>query len=119
VSTARLLLLEALELFIRQIVDDKLAAAHASPAAVESFIGTVEAARRAGVTADTVLSWIARGTLPATRPPGLKAWRIRAGDLEAMLSEKRVGPPVNIAAKRVERAARIAAAVKGDGRSQR
>jgi excisionase family DNA binding protein len=113
------LALEALRLFVRQVVRDELAAAPAAPAAVEGFIGTAEAARRAGVMPDTVLNWIARGTLPATRPPGLKAWRIRSSDLEAVLTESGGGPPVNIAAKRVERAVRIAAAVKGDGRSQR
>jgi excisionase family DNA binding protein len=115
------LALEALRLFVRQVVRDELAAAPAAPAAVEGFIGTVEAGRRAGVRADTILEWIERGTLPATRPARTKQWRIRPSDLEAMLSERGGGPPVSIAAKRVERAARIAAAAAArsdDGRGK-
>lgn len=109
------LALEALRLFVRQVVRDELvAAAPAAPA--EGYLGTAEAARRAGVATDTIGEWIARGILPATRPPRTKAWRIRPADLEAVLSERSGAQPLHLDAKRAERAARLAASLRGGER---
>jgi excisionase family DNA binding protein len=54
-----------------------------------------EAARAAGYTqTEPVLRAIRKGTLRASRPPGGRAWRIRADDLEAFLAgEQSRGSP--------------------------
>jgi len=83
------LALEALRLLVRQVVRDELHGAAPATSAPEGFLGTTEAARRTGVGADAVLGWIAKGLLPATKPPGTKSWRIRPAELDAFLTESR------------------------------
>jgi len=73
---------------VRQLVEEALAESKRSPATTESFIGTAEAARRLGVKPDTVVAWIDRGMLPATRLPGARSWRIKPEDLEVPLAER-------------------------------
>lgn len=96
-------------------------AAEAQPAnEPATFIGTAEAARRWGVQPDTVLAAIADGRLPATKPDGSRSWRIRPSDLDAFLAGQHTGTqppnPVDLEAKRRERAARLLDGVKrGDG----
>jgi excisionase family DNA binding protein len=97
------LALEALRLLVRQVVRDELRGASPATPATEGFIGTAEAARRAGVGADAVLTWIAKGLLAATKPPGTKSWRIRAEDLDALLAGRTGAKPVSLEAKRAER----------------
>jgi excisionase family DNA binding protein len=103
----------SLEAMIERVVRRVLA--EERPASmVEGYLGTREAARRWGVGQDTVLAAIAGGRLPATRPPGSRDWRIRPADLEAFLAGQAGAQPVDFAAKRAERATRLAAAVKGN-----
>lgn len=110
------LALEALRMLVREVVRQELAATSPAAGAPEGFIGTAEAARRAGVAPDAVLEWITKGLLPATKPGGTKAWRIRPAELDEFLAGRSKGvAPVSIEAKRAERAARIAAAVTSDG----
>jgi excisionase family DNA binding protein len=112
--------LEGLRMFVLQVVRDELARAAVAPRA-EGFIGTREATRRAGVKQDTILEWIARDLLPASRIEGSRGWKIRPADLEAVLSGQSRGVepacPVNLAA---ERGKRLASSVlrnrNGDGR---
>ncbi|HYG67872.1 MAG TPA: helix-turn-helix domain-containing protein [Anaeromyxobacteraceae bacterium] len=90
------------------------------PAQAPTFVGTAEAARRWGVKPDTVLAAIADGRLPATKPEGSRSYRIRLADLEAFLAGEGKEPtppnPVDLEAKRRERAARLLDGVKrGDG----
>jgi len=105
--------LEGLRLFVRQVVREELAGPATSPARPEGFVGTAEAARRAGVKADTVRAWVARGILPATLIPGARGYKIRGSDLDALLSGQSRGTepahPVDLAA---ERGRRLADSVK-------
>lgn len=108
--------LEALRVFVRSIVREALAEAAAAAPRVEGFIGTAEAARRAGVKQATVVDWISRDLLPASRVEGSKGFKIRPSDLEAVLAgqSKGTGPapsrePVDLAA---ERGRRLAETVK-------
>lgn len=112
--------LESLRLLIREVVREELAAATAPLARPEGFIGTKEAARRAGVKQPTILDWIARDILPATRVEGARGFKIRPSDLDAVLSGKYAGAnpapskPVDFAG---ERARRLAASIpRGEGK---
>lgn len=76
---------------VRAILRDELAqfesrilaaARPAEPADVD----TAEAARIAGVTPETVRTWIKRRRLPAHRPPGSREHRISRADLIAFLA---------------------------------
>lgn len=100
---------EAVRALVREVLAER------SPAPVaEGFLGTREAARRAGVKPDTIRDWVARGILPATKPPGVRGFRIRPADLDAVLSGRSTGsaphasPPVDLAG---ERARRLAASI--------
>jgi excisionase family DNA binding protein len=105
---ARELLLQALDLVVREAVREALQEAQGAAPRPEGFIGTAEAARRASCKPDAVLDWIRRGLLTATRPPGAKGWRIRPADLEDFLGGKSTGPkPVDLEAARRERAAKL------------
>lgn len=107
---------EALRVFVRGIVRETLAEAAAAAPKAEGFIGTAEAARRAGVKQATVVDWISRDLLPAARIEGSKGFKIRPCDLEAVLAgqSKGGGPatprePVDLTA---ERGRRLAESVK-------
>jgi excisionase family DNA binding protein len=111
-------LLEAVDRAVAKRLPELLAANAAT--APEGFIGTGEAARRAGVKADTVLEWITRGALPATRPPGTKQWRLRPSELDAFIAGQSAGTashpsPLSLDAKRAERARALAEAARGKG----
>jgi excisionase family DNA binding protein len=70
---------------VAEAVEEELAARQVAAPAVE-VLTVAEVARRCQVKPDTVLAWISRGVLKASRLPGTKAWRIRADDLEAALT---------------------------------
>ncbi len=76
---------------IREVVRQELAELGTAPL-VEGYIGTAEAARRAGVTQETVTAWIAKGILAAVKVPGTKGWKIRAGDLAAVMESRGTQP---------------------------
>jgi excisionase family DNA binding protein len=82
--------------------------------AVDGYIGTREAARRAGVKQSTVLGWIGDGRLRATKPDGVKGWRIRSADLERLLTgHMRAGePPPDPVDLTAERGRRLAASFR-------
>lgn len=71
---------------VRQLVAEMLAEGGLAPQRPDAPLTTAEAAQWAGVKVDTILTWIGAGTLPASRPAGAKAWRIKRTDLESMLS---------------------------------
>ncbi|EWT04645.1 hypothetical protein N864_10830 [Intrasporangium chromatireducens Q5-1] len=50
-----------------------------------AWLSQAEAADELGVTDRTIRNYIARGVLPAFRPRGSRAVRIRATDLEALM----------------------------------
>ena len=99
------------EAMIERIVRRVLAQERATtPAAVAGFIGTREAARRASVQPDTIRDWIASGILPAAKPKGVRGFRIRPSDLDAVLMGRNTGAqPLDFVAKR---AARLAASIQ-------
>ncbi len=101
---------------IREVVRQELAELATAPR-VEGYISTAEAAQRAGVAGDTIRSWIARGVLEGTRPPGTKGWRIRPADLQAVLAggESTPLPPVRLEERRQNLARRLAEGVDGGG----
>lgn len=87
--------------------------------APEGLISTAESARRSGMRQATILAWIARGTLPATKPQGSRGYRVRPSDLAAVLAGKggaeRTGTephpaPVDLAG---ERGRRLGEALRG------
>jgi excisionase family DNA binding protein len=100
--------LEGLRMFVRQVVRDELARVATAPRP-EGFIGTREAARRAGVKQDTILDWIARDLLPASRIEGARGFKIRPVDLDAVLAGQHAGEqppnPVDLTAERGKRLA--------------
>lgn len=108
---------EALRVFVRGIVREALAEAGASTPRPEGYIGSAEAARRAGVKQATILEWIGRDLLPASRVEGAKGWKIRPADLEAVLSGKHTeAQPPNPVDLAQERGRRLAdSIVKGKG----
>lgn len=105
------LVLEALRALVRLEVEEALRARQEVGPRPEAFITTTEAARRAGVTQDTVLAWISSDKLTATRPPGTKAWRIKPGDLDRLLSAQGAPEPARLEDHRAAAAARLAASV--------
>jgi excisionase family DNA binding protein len=108
--------LEALRMFVRAVVREELAVASANVARPEGFIGTREAARRAGVQQDTILAWIGRDLLPATRVAGARGFKIRPADLDALLSgQSRGTPPADPVDLAGERAKRIASSIPRGG----
>lgn len=107
------LVMEALKVLVRQAVREALAEAHADAPRPEGFIGTAEAARRAGVKQETILAWIARDLLPAAKIEGSKGWKIRPADLQAVLAGQSVGPrPAPVADLAQERGRRLAESVR-------
>jgi excisionase family DNA binding protein len=108
--------IEALRVFVRQVVREAIAESAAAAPRPEGFIGTAEAARRAGVKQDTILSWISRDILPAARIEGARGWKIRPTDLDAVLSGKHTGaPPADPVDLAGERARRLAASIPRGG----
>lgn len=115
-ARASQLFLQALDLLVAERVQEALHAAQGAPKPVEGYLGTPEAARRAGVAPDTVLAWISKGILPATKPEGVKAWRIRPSDLDRFLENTGgtpTNPPADLETERRIRAARLTAGGKG------
>lgn len=115
-TRADALALEALKMLVRETVREELQAAQGAPQPVEGYIGTAEAARRAGAAADTVLAWIAKGVLPATKPQGSKSYRIRPSDLERYLENTGgtpTHPPADLELERRVRASRLTGQGKG------
>ncbi|WP_041453470.1 helix-turn-helix domain-containing protein [Anaeromyxobacter dehalogenans] len=106
--------IEALRVFVRGIVREALAEAGAAAPRPEGFIGTAEAARRAGVKQETILAWIGKDLLPASRVEGAKGWKIRPADLEAVLGGQQTGsrPAASVADLAQERGRRLADSVK-------
>jgi excisionase family DNA binding protein len=90
----------------------------APPSSAPSVLTVDDVAQLQGVEPDTIRDWIHRRGLRACRAPGTRAWRIRAEDLEAFLAGERRGPephnpaPVDLEARRAERARRIADSVR-------
>lgn len=108
--------IEALRVFVRGIVRDALAEAGAAAPRPEGFIGTAEAARRAGVKQETILAWIAKDLLPASRVEGAKGWKIRPADLDAVLGGQQTGSrPAPVADLAQERGRRLADSVLRKG----
>lgn len=82
---------------VRQLVEEALAERGADRPAVEGYLSVAQAALRAGIKPAALRAWIT-GTrnrktgavrppsLPATKVPGSRDWKIRWGDLEALLS---------------------------------
>jgi excisionase family DNA binding protein len=104
--------LEGLRLFVRQVVREALAEAGAGAPKQEGFICTAEAARRAGVKQPTILDWIARDLLPATRIEGSRGFKIRPTDLDAVLAGQSRGlQPANAVDLAAERGKRLASSV--------
>lgn len=113
------LVLAALRCLVREELEVALRERQEAGQRPEGYLTTREAARRAGVAQDTVLAWISKGILQATRPQGVKGWKIRPADLEAALSATEVGgdAPLKLEDARAARAAVLAAAArKGGGR---
>lgn len=90
----------------------------APPSSAPSVLSVDDVAQLQGVEPDTVRDWIHRRGLRACRAPGTRAWRIRAADLEAFLAGEARGDipahpsPVDLEAKRAERARRLAESVR-------
>jgi helix-turn-helix protein len=107
--------LEALSLFVRQVVREVLAEERpSSSAAAEAFIGPAEAGRRLGVKAAAVRAAIKAERLPAVKLPGHRGWKIKPSDLAALVAgaESTHAPPPNPAVDFTrERARRLAASV--------
>lgn len=104
----------ALEAIVRELAREEarklLQEAQAPGARPEGYLTTSEAARRAGVAQDTVLAWIGKGLLPATKPQGVKGWKVRPADLEDFLKGSTGAPPLRLEDHRAARAAALAAA---------
>jgi len=64
---------------------------HGAAGSLEQLMTPEEVADYLQVHVQTVRAWIRAGTLPARRVAGLRALRVRAGDVERML--KPLGPP--------------------------
>lgn len=88
------LVLEGLRLLVREVVREVLAEAPAT-GSTSRPLGTAEVAARAGVSADTVRSWAAKGLLRASRPPGVRDLRFDPADVEAFLLRSTGSPPTN------------------------
>ncbi len=113
-APAEALVAAALRALVRQEVEEALRTRQEAGPRPEGYLTTSEVARRAGAAQDTVLAWIGKGLLPATRPQGVKGWRIRPADLEAFLVGQHAGPkPASIDDARRARAAALAAAALG------
>lgn len=97
------------EAMVERIVRRVLAQERAtSPAVAEGYLGTREAARRAGVQPDTIRDWIKTGLLTATKPAGVRGFRIRPSDLDAVLTGRAATggtPLVDLAGERARRLA--------------
>lgn len=107
----------ALRALVRQEVEKALQARQEAGPRPEGYLSTSEAARRAGVARDTVLAWIARPNgLPATRPQGVKGWKIRPADLEAFLAQGGGAEPLSLEEHRQAKASAMAAAALKFGR---
>lgn len=107
----------ALRNFVRQEVEKALQARQEAGSRPEGYLSTSEAARRAGVAKDTVLAWIAKPHgLPATRPQGVKGWKIRPSDLEAFLEQGAGSEPLSLEDHRQAKATAMAAAALKFGR---
>lgn len=101
----------ALDALIKQRVAEALQARQAPGPRPEGLLTTREVAQRLGLKQDAALSLIARGLLPAVRPPGMKGWRTRPADLEAYLAgQSRGESPTSLDAHRQAKAAQLAAA---------
>lgn len=108
-------LLAALREFAAEAARDEVRAALALQRPAEALLTTREVARRASAKPDTILSWIARGDLPATKPAGAKGWRVRPVDLEAFLAGASKGAephPIRLEERRAQAAARLAETVR-------
>ena len=116
-EVVREVLLEVLPQFLRQ-------AGQAPAEGEELAVDTVEAARRMGVSPDTVRSWIASGDLPAKRTPGGRQYLVKVVDLRRFLdSDLRPGSgpppgssPTSVAAAHADR---ILAETASKGASKR
>jgi diguanylate cyclase (GGDEF)-like protein/excisionase family DNA binding protein len=63
----------------------------ARPGPAAELITLSEAARLAGVRPDTIRAWAARGDLAVVRPAGARAARVRRGDVERVMQQRRHG----------------------------
>jgi len=69
--------------------EDRMADSDRKNFAEERLLTISEVALYARVKERTVVLWIERGILPVLRPAGTRVTRIRASDLEQMLSRDR------------------------------
>jgi excisionase family DNA binding protein len=98
---------------VQQLVEEFLAERAATEPTARQLLSTAVAAEELGVTPDTVVTWIGKGWLRATKLPGGRDWRIRREDLDEAL-ESMGSKPVAVAPPAVDVAARgreLAAAV--------
>jgi excisionase family DNA binding protein len=111
-DASRIALGATLEAMIERAVEEAvrrhLAQVQPSAPAVVEVLSVAQAAKRANYRQTApILKAITDGSLPASRPSGARAWRIRASDLDAFLAgQSRAtasvdAAPVDLAARRI------------------
>ncbi len=71
---------------VRQLVEEVIAELMPPGGRAEGYFSTSQVAQRLGVEPDTILAWIAKGRLRASKLPGGRDWRVKPADLEAALA---------------------------------